>query len=89
MDGLEAVKLHCMAEPVAESDYVAYQNQHGHPGLITSRIGLVISVATPYIAASPFMTPHTHHQMVWLKSKIPIRLEIRKPANQRTFTKKG
>ncbi len=51
--GSKATLYGNVMEPVAESDYVAYQNQHGHPGLITSRIGLIISVATPYIAASP------------------------------------
>lgn len=40
-------------ESVAEKEYVAQQNAHGHPGLKTERIGLVIPVGTPYVAASP------------------------------------
>lgn len=45
--------------PCMEQDeYVQYQNQHGHSGLTTECVGLVISTETPYIGASPDARVH-------------------------------
>lgn len=51
--GNKATMYGNVMEPVAQDEYVQYQHQHGHPGLKTEHIGLVVSVETPYIAASP------------------------------------
>ena len=51
--GNKATMYGNVMEPVAQDEYVQYQNLHGHPNLKAERIGLVISVETPYIAASP------------------------------------
>ena len=40
-------------ENIARQQYVTYQNQKGHVGLGTHRVGLVISVDNPWLAASP------------------------------------
>lgn len=42
-----------LMEPVAKDDYVQYQVNNGHPGLTTESVGLVVSVQTPWLAASP------------------------------------
>ena len=40
-------------EEEAMKQYVAYQHQHGHPGLATEPAGLHISTVEPWLAASP------------------------------------
>lgn len=45
--GNKATMYGNIMEPVAEDEYVRYQNEHGHPGL-----------KTPYIAASPDARVH-------------------------------
>ena len=40
-------------EETARQQYTTYQHQRGHVGLSTSRVGLVISVVNPWLAASP------------------------------------
>ncbi len=50
-------------ELVTEKEYAAYQHQHGHPGLKTSKIELIVSVETPYIAASHDARVYDHHEM--------------------------
>ena len=40
-------------EDTARQQYIMYQNQKGHVGLRTHKVGLVISVDNPWLAASP------------------------------------
>ena len=40
-------------EEEARSEYVTYQQNHGHPCLQVEHVGLVVSLETPWIAASP------------------------------------
>ena len=40
-------------EPVAVKQYIAHQNQHGHPDLIVSASGIFINTDYPYLGASP------------------------------------
>ena len=40
-------------EDTARQQYVTYQNQKGHVGLVTHRVGLVISVDNPWLASRP------------------------------------
>ncbi len=51
--GNEATRYGINMEETARQQYVTYQQQGGHPGLRTHRTGLVISVDTPWLAASP------------------------------------
>ena len=40
-------------EDTARREYVTYRNQNGHVGLVTHRVGLVISIDNPWLASSP------------------------------------
>ena len=40
-------------EEISRKQYLAYQQQMGNPKFTTQRVGLVISVDNPWIAASP------------------------------------
>ena len=40
-------------EERARWQYITYQQQRGHPGLRTQKVGLVISTENPWLAASP------------------------------------
>ena len=40
-------------EPVAREQYITYQQQNGYSGLTTIKTGLVVSLQTPWLAASP------------------------------------
>ena len=51
--GNQATMYGTNMEDTARQQYVAYQHQKGHVGLGTSRVGLVISVDSPWLAASP------------------------------------
>ena len=45
-------------EHTARCNYVKYQQDNGHPNLTTQKTGLVVSVSSPWMAASP--DDHVH-----------------------------
>ena len=51
--GNQATRYGTNMEDTARQQYVTYQNQKGRMGLGTHRVGLVISVDNPWLAASP------------------------------------
>ena len=51
--GNQATRYGGDMEPVAREQYVTYQQQNHHPGLTTIKTGLVVSLQTPWLAASP------------------------------------
>ena len=51
--GNAATRYGLAMEEEAMKQYVAYQHQHGHPGLATEPAGLHISTVEPWLAASP------------------------------------
>lgn len=51
--GSQAAVYGTNMEDTARQQYVAYQHQKGHAGLRTSRVSLVISVESLWLAASP------------------------------------
>ena len=51
--GNEATRYGCVMEDTARKEYVTYQQQKGHPSLTTIRTGLVVSMESPWLAASP------------------------------------
>ena len=51
--GNQATQYGTYMEPVAREQYVTYQQQNGHPGLTTIKTGLVVSLQTPWLAATP------------------------------------
>lgn len=56
--GNQATMYGTKMEETARQQYVTNQCQNGHVGLETNRIGLVISVDNPWLAASPDDTVH-------------------------------
>ena len=51
--GNQATVYRTNMEDTARQQYVTYQHQKGHVDLKTHRVGLVISVDNPWLAASP------------------------------------
>ena len=51
--GNEATRCGTNMEETARQQYVSYQQQKSHPGLMTQKTGLVVSINNPWLAASP------------------------------------
>ena len=56
--GSRATRYGCTMEKVALREYIAYQQQHGHPGIKAESAGLFISTENPWLAASPDSIVH-------------------------------
>ena len=51
--GNEATRYGARMEDTTRQDYLAYQRERGHPKLTIAKVGLVVSLDNPWLAASP------------------------------------
>ena len=61
--GNEATRYGIEMEQTARMEYLEHQHSNGHPDLKTKNVGLIVSVETPWLAASPDgrVTDYTAH----------------------------
>lgn len=51
--GNEATRYGLLKEEQSKRDYIAYQQRNGHPDIDVDKCGLFVSLANPWLAASP------------------------------------
>ena len=76
--GNKATMYGTLMEDKAREDYIAYQHKENHPGMTITKCGLVVSMANPWLAASPDGVVHDSNSTLCegvVECKVPFSLK--------------